>query len=69
MIRQVRIVVNGAAVEVAAGWSVGDLVRARTDGQRVAVARNGEVVPRGEWDSTPLADGDLVEVLAPVAGG
>ena len=65
-----KIRVNGSAVDVAEGWSVADLVRARTDEQRrVAVARNGEVVPRGEWEATPLAEGDLVEVLAAVAGG
>lgn len=64
------ISVNGSVVDVTEGWSVGDLVHAHTDEQRrVAVARNGEVVPRGEWDATPLADGDLIEVLAPVAGG
>jgi sulfur carrier protein len=51
-------------------WSVGDLVRSRTDDRRrVAVARNGEVVPRTEWDTTPLSESDLIEVLAPVAGG
>ena len=62
--------VNGSATEVTDGWSVGDLVRARADEQRrVAVARNGEVVPRGEWDTTQLSEGDLIEVLAPVAGG
>jgi sulfur carrier protein len=61
---------NGEAVDVAAGLSVGDLVRTRAgDQRRVAVARNGEVVPRGEWDATRLADGDHVEMLAPVAGG
>jgi sulfur carrier protein ThiS len=27
------------------------------------------VVPRGEWDATPLSTGDFLEVLAPVAGG
>ncbi|HEX7744371.1 MAG TPA: sulfur carrier protein ThiS [Micromonosporaceae bacterium] len=65
-----KINVNGSGADVAEGWSVGDLVRARTGEQRrVAVARNGEVVPRGEWEGTPLAEGDLVEVLTPVAGG
>ena len=39
------------------------------DRRRVAVARNGEVVPRSAWETTRLADGDAVEVLAPVAGG
>lgn len=65
-----RVTVNGCEVDVAAGSSVGDLVRARTEEQRrVAVARNGEVVPRGEWDATALVEGDRIEVLAPVAGG
>lgn len=65
-----KITVNGSGADVAAGWSVGDLVRARTDEpRRIAVARNGEVVPRGEWDATPLAEGDLVEMLTAVAGG
>jgi sulfur carrier protein len=35
----------------------------------VAVALDGEVVPRGEWDSTPLAEGNSVEVLAAIQGG
>jgi sulfur carrier protein len=65
-----RVTVNGATAEVPEGSSVGDLVRARLDDRlRVAVARNGEVVPRAEWDDTPLADSDAVEVLAPQAGG
>jgi sulfur carrier protein len=35
----------------------------------LAVARNGEVVPRAEWERTRLADGDRVEILAATAGG
>jgi sulfur carrier protein len=62
--------VNGTAAEVPDGTSVGELVRQRIDdGRRVAVARNGEVVPRAEWETTVLAESDAVEVLAPVAGG
>jgi sulfur carrier protein len=65
-----KITVNGGAIEVTDGWSVGDLVRSRTDDRRrVAVARNGEVVPRTDWDTTPLSESDLIEILAPVAGG
>jgi sulfur carrier protein len=66
----VKVSLNGRIIDVTEGWSVGDLVRANADERRrVAVARNGEVVPRVEWDGTKLADGDVVEVLAPVAGG
>ena len=65
-----KISVNGQAAEVRDGTSVGDLVRERVDDRRrVAVARNGEVVPRTAWDTTPLTESDAVEVLAPQAGG
>jgi|tagenome__1003787_1003787.scaffolds.fasta_scaffold16054248_1 sulfur carrier protein len=65
-----KITVNGEPADVDDACTVADLVRTRTDERRrVAVARNSEVVPRGEWDGTLLAEGDLVEVLVPVAGG
>ncbi|WP_157930625.1 sulfur carrier protein ThiS [Glycomyces xiaoerkulensis] len=55
--------------------SVADAVReelGRADpaglGRGTAVAVNGEVVPRSEWDRT-LADGDAVEVLTATQGG
>ncbi|PZS16264.1 MAG: thiamine biosynthesis protein ThiS [Acidimicrobiales bacterium] len=35
----------------------------------MAVAVNGEVVPRSRWPATELADGDQVEVLTAVQGG
>jgi sulfur carrier protein len=67
---RIAVTVNGQPVDVDAGWTVGDLVRDRADvARKVAVAHNGEVVPRGEWDTTRLSTGDSVEVLAPVAGG
>ncbi len=65
-----RITVNCAAAELAADTTVADLVAARSGGHdRVAVARYGEVVPRSSWPATPLEPGDVVEVLAPTAGG
>jgi len=35
----------------------------------VAAAVNGEVVPRGSWATTPLREGDQVEVVTAVQGG
>ncbi|MDT0274330.1 sulfur carrier protein ThiS [Blastococcus goldschmidtiae] len=65
-----QVTVNGAMVELGDGATVADLVAARAVGHdRVAVARNGDVVPRSSWAQTPLAPGDAVEVLAPTAGG
>jgi sulfur carrier protein len=64
------VTVNGAPAELAEGATVADLVAQRSGGHdRVAVARNGDVVPRSRWTSTPLAAGDVLEVLAPTAGG
>ncbi len=65
-----QLTVNGVVAELADGATVADLVAERTAGHdRVAVARNGDVVPRSSWAQTPLAAGDAVEVLAPTAGG
>ena len=64
------VTVNGAPAELAEGATVADLVAARKGGHdRVAVARNGDVVPRSSWPTTELSPGDAVEVLAPTAGG
>jgi sulfur carrier protein len=39
------------------------------EGRGVAVALDGEVVPRGRWDDVRLADGQRVEVVQAVQGG
>lgn len=36
---------------------------------RVALERNGEIVPRGEWDTTSVMTGDRVELVHFVGGG
>lgn len=36
---------------------------------RVALERNGEIVPRADWPVTPLTDGDQVELVHFVGGG
>jgi sulfur carrier protein len=64
------IVVNGAAIEVAPGTTVADLVSARArSAEGVAVAVNAEVVSRSRWSATVLREGDRVELLAAAQGG
>lgn len=64
------LTVNGQAREVAPGITLADLVRQLTESPRgVAAAVNGEVVPRGAWPATPLAERDAVEVVTAVQGG
>ena len=38
-------------------------------GKKVAVERNGEIVPRSAHASTLLADGDALEIVVAVGGG
>jgi sulfur carrier protein len=66
------VVLNGEACRLPEGATVAEAVRASgatEDGRGVAVALDGEVVARGAWDSTELADGARVEVLQAVQGG
>ena len=62
--------VNGAAREIPAGSALADLVALVTSAPSgIAVAVNGEVVPRGSWPDTRLADGDRVDVVTAMQGG
>lgn len=36
---------------------------------RVALERNGEILARTQWSTTPLADGDRIELVHFVGGG
>jgi sulfur carrier protein len=66
----VELIVNGAGRSVPGGATVADVVRAVTGQERgLAVAVNGEVVPRDGWPATVLSDGDRVEVLSAAQGG
>jgi sulfur carrier protein len=38
-------------------------------GKRLALERNGEIVPRSQFDQIALADGDALEIVVAVGGG
>lgn len=65
-----RVTVNGSGRTIDAGSTVERLVDAVTEARRgVAVAVNGEVVPRSSWPAAQLTEGDRVEVLTAAQGG
>ncbi len=65
-----RVEVNGRQREVADGLHLGELVDAEVQARRgVAVAVDGEVVPRSTWDATELTPDMRVEIVAAVQGG
>ena len=66
-----RIRVNGSDRELVPGTTVEELVRelAAAPERGVAVALDGDVIPRSAWGGTRIADGQEVEVLRAVQGG
>lgn len=65
-----RIEVNGESRELEAGSTVLQLLkRLGITAQPVAVERNREIVPRALHATTPLAEGDQLEVVQFVGGG
>ena len=63
---------NGDPAELRAEATVADAVEAsglEAAARGVAVAVDGEVVPRGEWAERRLSDGESVEVVRAVQGG
>jgi sulfur carrier protein len=66
-----RIVANGEAVEVPSNVRSLDsyLAHAGLSGKRLAVERNGEIVPRSRYAETELSDGDRLEIVVAVGGG
>ncbi|MBA3696200.1 MAG: sulfur carrier protein ThiS [Methylotenera sp.] len=50
--------------------SVANLVSTLSlEGKRLAIERNGEIVPRSKFVETSLADGDKLEIVGAVGGG
>jgi len=64
------VTVNGEERTLPADSTVAMLVEDLSASSRgVAVAINGDVVPRGEWAATALEDGARIEVVAAIQGG
>lgn len=66
------LLVNGQSRDVPADLTLADLLRhlgRDPDQPGVAVAVRDRVVRRGEWASTPLAEGDTVEIVTAAQGG
>ena len=64
------VTVNGAPWQAPARTTFADLVREWCQSPRgVAVARNGEVVPKSTWDRAVVHEGDRIEIVTAAAGG
>jgi sulfur carrier protein len=64
-----RLIVNGEARELEATTLAAALEALEYGGEKVATALNGDFVPARERETTPVRDGDRIEILAPRQGG
>lgn len=68
--RHISLTVNGKARDLPAGSTIASMLEAiEIDRRMVAVAHNGEVVPRATYDNVALHEGDSLEVVRMVGGG
>ena len=66
----IQLSVNGQAQRLEPGANVVQLLETlELSGKRVAVEKNGEIVPRSRYADTRLADGDALEIVVAVGGG
>ena len=66
----IQLSVNGQAQRLEPGANVAQLLDAlELAGKRVAVEKNGEIVPRSRYSDTRLAEGDALEIVVAVGGG
>jgi sulfur carrier protein len=64
-----KLVVNGEEQDIEAVTLATALVALELEDATVATALNGEFVPKRARESTPLRDGDRIEIVAPRQGG
>ncbi|MSQ88945.1 MAG: sulfur carrier protein ThiS [Betaproteobacteria bacterium] len=66
----IEISVNGNPKHYERPLAIAELIaRMALAGKKIAVERNGEIVPRGAHGSTLVLDGDRLEIVAAVGGG
>jgi sulfur carrier protein len=66
----IRVTVNGAAHRFEQPLEVSALLsELNLQGKKIAVERNGEIVPRSKHGEQMLGDGDTLEIVVAVGGG
>lgn len=61
--------INGVELNIAGKTVEQYLATTSYDPKRIAVERNGDIVPKSAYGKTVLCDGDVVEVVSFVGGG
>lgn len=64
------VTINGVSSHFPVNVTVADVVvYLALVGKRIAVERNQEIVPKSQYATTTLADGDALEIVHAIGGG
>jgi sulfur carrier protein len=64
------LLINGNPQQFESPLTLGQLLNTlQMGGKRIAVEKNGEIVPRSLHETTHLVDGDALEIVVAVGGG
>ncbi len=65
-----QVLVNGEPHRLSAAGTLRALLeQLELDGRRIAVALNGEIVPRSQHETVALRDGDELLIVQAIGGG
>ena len=66
----ITVHINGVNRQLTTNLNIADLIaELGYTGKRIALERNGEIVPRSTYAHVQLADGDRLELVVAVGGG
>ena len=66
----IQVTINGAERPIPQHFNLAQLLdEMQLGGKRVAIERNGEIVPRSQYAAVALLDGDQLEIVVAVGGG
>lgn len=66
----ITVTINGERRNFERAMACAELVeKLGLAGKRIALERNGEIVPRSEYPQREIADGDKLEIVVAVGGG
>jgi sulfur carrier protein len=66
----IQLTINGEVRQLHQSINIEQFIAQNNlQGKRIAIERNGEIVPRSQYGEHYLADGDHLEVVVAVGGG
>ena len=66
----IALTINGVTQQLHASSNIAELIiELKLTDKRLAIERNGEIVPRSQFNTTSLQPDDMLEIVVAVGGG